>query len=74
MAETTLNFSPTYGLGYGDETWAVVSITCKGCGRTSHHPEDVANRYCGFCKVFHHDIPIGKRIEWAAERRRQLKL
>lgn len=31
------------------------SITCHQCGRTSHHPDDVAARYCGACKIFHDD-------------------
>lgn len=29
------------------------SITCLLCGKTSHHPGDVANRYCAACRVFH---------------------
>src|ERR1043166_5712892 len=28
------------------------SITCGQCGRTSHNPNDVENRYCGACHVF----------------------
>jgi hypothetical protein len=31
------------------------SITCTKCRRTSHNPQDVAQRYCGCCKVFHED-------------------
>jgi ribosomal protein L37E len=31
------------------------SITCHTCGRTSYHPEDVRQRYCGYCHVFHDD-------------------
>jgi hypothetical protein len=29
------------------------SITCPRCGRTSFHPADVAERYCGACYAFH---------------------
>jgi ribosomal protein L37E len=29
------------------------SITCHACGRTSHNPNDVKERYCGHCNVFH---------------------
>lgn len=29
------------------------AITCFTCGRTSHHPKDVEERYCGQCKVYH---------------------
>jgi predicted RNA-binding Zn-ribbon protein involved in translation (DUF1610 family) len=28
------------------------SIACHACGLTSHNPNDVAQRYCGACKVF----------------------
>ena len=31
------------------------SITCPRCGRTSHNPNDVRERYCGACHVFHGD-------------------
>jgi hypothetical protein len=29
------------------------SITCPQCGRTSHHPRDVAEQYCGNCHQWH---------------------
>lgn len=29
------------------------SIECLVCGRISHNPDDVANRYCGYCHAFH---------------------
>lgn len=29
------------------------SITCRGCGFTSYHPEDVRQLYCGNCHRFH---------------------
>jgi len=32
------------------------AITCLICGKTSHNPHDVANRYCGFCHWFHDDL------------------
>lgn len=28
------------------------SFTCPRCERTSYHPLDVANRYCGYCHVY----------------------
>lgn len=31
-------------------------ITCPQCGRTSYHPEDVSNRYCGYCHQFHNSM------------------
>jgi hypothetical protein len=29
------------------------SITCHTCGRTSHNLNDVRERFCGNCHVFH---------------------
>lgn len=29
------------------------AIQCIVCGRTSHHPMDVKERYCGHCKRWH---------------------
>ena len=28
------------------------SFTCPHCGRTSYHPQDLAQRYCGACHRF----------------------
>lgn len=39
------------------------SFTCPRCGRTSYHPEDVANCYCGFCHIF-----------WTAEYMEELRI
>lgn len=36
------------------------SITCPDCGMTSHHPEDVAQGYCGNCHKFT-SPPFGAR-------------
>ena len=30
-------------------------ITCPRCGMTSYHPEDVRQRYCAGCHIFHDD-------------------
>ncbi len=40
------------------------TITCKRCRKTSHHPEDVKNHYCGFCHVWHDDIWPPARRWW----------
>jgi hypothetical protein len=32
------------------------SLVCPQCGRVSHNPHDVAQRYCGFCHVFLDDL------------------
>lgn len=29
-----------------------VGIRCETCGHTSWNPNDVAQRYCGYCHVF----------------------
>lgn len=39
------------------------SITCLRCGTTSHHPEDVAHKYCGHCHVFHAEHVCGPDVE-----------
>jgi hypothetical protein len=38
------------------------SITCPQCGRTSYHPEDVRQRYCGSCHQFHSDMERGSKL------------
>lgn len=38
------------------------SIECPSCHRVSHHPQDVANRYCRDCG-FHDDLPRGDHDE-----------
>lgn len=35
------------------EDRGVKGIKCLRCNRTSFHPEDVANRYCGYCHEYH---------------------
>jgi ribosomal protein S27AE len=30
----------------------VPSITCPKCGRTSYHPKDIAEHYCGVCGYY----------------------
>ena len=32
------------------------SIQCPTCGKVSYHPQDIANRYCGFCAKFHDEM------------------
>lgn len=34
------------------------SITCRACGLTSYHAQDVELRYCGHCHVFHEDLAL----------------
>ena len=31
-------------------------ITCLVCNKTSYHPQDVKNKYCGNCHIFHEEI------------------
>ena len=46
-------FQSTYVLAHDGS-----SITCLGCGMTSHNPTDVAERYCGHCHVFHEQASV----------------
>jgi hypothetical protein len=39
-----------------------VSYTCPECGRTSHHPEDERNSYCGACRQFTGAAAGGYRV------------
>ena len=60
MAELASTVCAEQGLKYwisqhGD------SITCTTCRKTSHNPNDVENRYCGFCHVFHRDTHADQR-------------
>ncbi len=32
------------------------SITCPRCGMTSYNPNDIEQRYCGNCHMFHADM------------------
>ncbi len=36
------------------------STTCPTCGRASHNPTDVAERYCGACHMYYTDMPSGR--------------
>lgn len=42
-------------------------ITCPRCGWSSHNPNDVAQRYCGHCHVFHDDLERAARVGRAVE-------
>lgn len=35
------------------------SIMCMCCGLGSHHPQDIDNRFCGFCKRTHSEWAPG---------------
>lgn len=37
------------------------AITCHKCDRISYNKNDVENRYCGFCHVFHEDKEKGQQ-------------
>jgi len=54
-----LNANPTYEIVTDEKG---TRIRCLICGRTSWHPEDVRNRYCGACKVFHEDLELARRV------------
>lgn len=52
----------TYLIREGHDTR---SITCLHCGLTSYHPQDMENKYCGKCHIFHDDIWPPSRVAWA---------
>lgn len=39
---------------------AVEAIQCLICGRISHNPHDVAQLFCGNCRVFHNGDPAAR--------------
>lgn len=43
------------------------SITCPRCGRTSYHPEDIKQGYCGACHWWTSDPTLMHVIECPAE-------
>ena len=54
MAELASEVLAAAGVKYWISPWGD-SITCTKCRKTSHNPNDVKERYCGFCHVFHAD-------------------
>jgi len=47
-----------HGIGYDlvvveERSRLVLGIRCHRCQRVSYHPNDVTERYCGWCHVFH---------------------
>jgi ribosomal protein L37E len=51
---------PTYEI---KEIGGRKTITCLVCGRTSYHPRDVEEKYCGHCHRFHDLAPFRKEKE-----------
>lgn len=51
-------------LSFNDESEAH-SITCNICGRTSYNLNDVVQKYCGHCHIFHDDEPGIARVRIA---------
>lgn len=45
----------TYALSRSEQS-GQDQIMCLHCGRVSHNSNDVANKYCGHCHIFH-EIP-----------------
>lgn len=44
----------TYTIGRRDSEAAII---CLCCGLSSTNENDLLNRYCGFCKAHHDDVP-----------------
>jgi hypothetical protein len=39
-------------------------FTCPVCRRTSYHPADIQNRYCGACSQFY-PPEMGRELKWS---------
>ena len=37
-------------------------IFCRFCGLASHHPDDVQNRYCGKCNLWHDNLKLEEHL------------
>jgi ribosomal protein L37E len=48
------------------------SFTCPRCGRTSHHPDDVREGYCGACHAWTRDESVPHYLTDAQAERRTL--
>lgn len=42
----------------GPAEFAAPYFTCPRCGRTSHHPDDALDGYCGACRDFTRNEPV----------------
>jgi hypothetical protein len=54
--------SPSYELGTGP-TSGDPYIKCFMCGHLSFNPNDIRDRYCAYCHVFHQDPPAMKPLD-----------
>lgn len=65
------------GMKWGESSYELLdkgtAFKCRRCGLISHHPEDVANHYCGQCHAFHDDIWPPARKAWIEEGQRLLR-
>jgi len=46
----------TYVILIGARPGLPPAIKCLICERVSYNPNDIAQRYCGFCHHFHEDV------------------
>lgn len=58
------------------EKGAQPSITCPLCGRTSHHPKDIEEGYCGACHWWtgRTDMLAARLETWVSEYSEQRKV
>ena len=49
-------------------------IQCLRCGLRSHNPNDVAQRYCGKCHIFHEDQAAAEQAVWESWLKRIVKI
>src|SRR5215467_1192268 len=60
VTETCGSPEPTCTIEYVN---GLKAITCLRCGLTSFNPNDIAQRYCGRCHVFHDRGTVGT-VRW----------
>ena len=54
LLEQLESTTPTYSITRSEKSgWE--GIMCLTCGRVSYNPNDVAQKYCAHCHVFHED-------------------
>lgn len=46
----------SYTINFKTDSCEAESITCHTCNLTSYNVNDIINKYCGHCHVFHDDL------------------
>lgn len=63
LADEIADYKTALRVAYPEEyekAFGADSITCPQCGRTSHNPNDVREKYCGYCHQYHDTMDLRK--------------